>query len=145
MSDWVVNGAIIRFELKGNCQWSGWDGRLALSCPDRGLASDTKPVALAEDVENLAQLLAGKLYTATGFEDIRGIVSLPQVRVAIDTLDSNVTCGDRAIVVKSTEGSFTVACVPAFRAGSPPIPDPMPVKRGRWFVERPGQSLAASL
>jgi hypothetical protein len=144
MAEWVVEGATIRFEPAAGWSWLGWDGKLTLSCANHGLAADAKPVGLDEEVLRLAPQLAGRAYTATGFADVPGAVTLAAILVDSATLGLATTCAGRGIVLATTEGSFVVTCVPSFKAAAPPVPDPVVVKRGRWTIDRPGQTVGTS-
>jgi hypothetical protein len=71
-------------------------------------------------------------------------VTIATIIVDRGTLDRAVSCDDRGIVLTSTTGTFTVTCVPSIKAAVPPVPDPVPVKRGKWSIERPGQTVGTS-
>jgi hypothetical protein len=142
MSEWVTDGDTIRFVPGAGWDWFGWDGRLKVAAPDRGLSAEGRPVALASDILQLFAQLMGRTYKAQGFDDIPGTGTAAQISVTESTLDRATTIGGQKIVVAKTEGKFVLPCVPSMRAGVPPIPDPVPVKQGRWVVDRVQQSAA---
>jgi hypothetical protein len=145
MAEWVVAGAVIQFDPGMGWSWSGWNGRLELDVPDRGLTCDSHPVGIAEDICRMASKLRSKSYRAAGFSDTEETVLNASISVNTESLDEATTCDGKSIVLSSSEGTFEVACTPSLKAGSPPIPDPNPVgKRGRWFVEQSGQDSATS-
>jgi Contractile injection system spike tip protein len=144
MAEWAVDGGTVRIEPAAGWSWFVWDGKPSLRCADHGPAADGKPVGLDEDVMKLALQLAGRQYTATGFTDVPGAVTVATVLVDSGTLDRATTCDGRGIVLTTTKGTFVITCVPSIKAGAPPIPDPVPVKQGKWTIDRSGQTAATS-
>lgn len=144
MSDWVIDGDVVRFVPDAGWKWSGWEGTVKISAPDRGLSVGGRPVVLESDLRKLASALAGKNYSATGFDDSVGVGLHAQVDVQGDTLDQGTTIDGSSIALAKTKGTFVVTCVPSLKAGTPPIPDPHPGKRGRWYVDRTHQNIANS-
>jgi hypothetical protein len=144
MNNWAAAGGVVRFEPDSGWSWQAWNGTLTLSPPDRGLIADGKNVALSDDVRALASGLIGRSYTSTGFADIPGTVAGAVIDVPHSATDPRTEIGGQGIILRSSAGTFTITCVPSFKAAAPPIPDPLLVKTGRWFVESAGQSQASS-
>jgi hypothetical protein len=144
MNELFVDGGQVRFEPEAGWTWHGWDGTLAVTVAARELQADGRPVARPEDLQRVAQKLLSKSYTATGFSDVPGIVTAAQVECSAATLSPVVSHEGTKAVTKATRGTFTVTCTPALKAATPPVPDPVVMKRGRWSVVEPGQSLFRS-
>ncbi|MDP1562005.1 MAG: hypothetical protein Q8M16_11560 [Pirellulaceae bacterium] len=144
MSEYLSDGAVLVFEPDGPWKWSGWDGLVELSVANHKIRVEGKPLALSIDIESLFSQLMGKAYTATGFSDVPGVITMAQVAVTSSTLSEKSAIGGQKLALVSTTGKFTVACTPSLKVASPPIPDPLLMKTGRWKVERAGQSKARS-
>ncbi|MBL8855425.1 MAG: hypothetical protein JNK57_15770 [Planctomycetaceae bacterium] len=144
MSDYLSDGAVIVFEPVGPWKWSGWDGRGKLSVADHKFRVAGKPLALASDIESLFAQLIGQAYTATGFSDVPGAITMAKVTVTSATLSEKSAIGGKKLAVAATTGEFSVQCIPSLKAASPPVPDPLLMKTGRWKVESTNQSKARS-
>ena len=140
MDDLLVDGGSVEFAPGAGWAWGGgWDGRVSVSVSPHGMTSDGKAVALAADLERLATHLAGKSYTAEGFSEVPGTATMASVSVDDGTLSQRLIIDGAPVATAHTEGTFRVTCVPSLKAGSPPVPDPAPVKSGTWRVVRCGQ------
>jgi hypothetical protein len=139
----LAQGAIILFEPESGWKWESWDGKVK-AASERILMLEGKPVILKSDLEKLKDKLAEKSYKAKGFDDIPGNIASAIVRVTESTLSNVVECqGEFAATVK-TKGTFTVSCIPSFKAGSPPVPDPIATRSGKWRAEQAGQVVTHS-
>jgi hypothetical protein len=143
MDELLVEGGTVEFSADSGWAWAGgWDGKITLSVSPHGMTSDGKAVALAEDLERLATRLTGKSYTADGFADVPGTVTSASVSVDHGTLSPRVAIDGSRAATAHTQGTFQLNCVPSLKAGCPPIPDPVPLKRGTWRVVECGQAAA---
>jgi len=143
MDDFFVDGGVVEFKPGSGWAWAaGWSGKVTASVKPHGLTSEGQSVALTADFERLALQLSGRPYTATGFDDIPGMVTVAVVQVDAGTLSSRVAIDGDAVGTAHTSGTFRVVCVPSFKAGAPPIPDPLLAKEGTWKVARCGQAAA---
>ena len=144
MSEYAIDGSTIKLRPDGPWDWFGWDGRVTLAVPASLLRVNHKGVAVFADVQRLAANVVGRTYTAKGFGDVPGTVTTCQLTVDRSSLSEKTKIGSQPAVMKSTTGQFTMTCIPSMKAGTPPVPDPCPVKRGRWSIEDVGQKQARS-
>ncbi len=141
MDDLLVDAGTLEFVPGSGWAWAGgWDGRFTVSVSPYGMTSDGKAVALAEDLRKLEARLTGKSYTADGFSDAPGSATTATVNVDDGTLSPRVSVAGAPATTAHTTGTFRLVCVPSMKAGSPPVPDPAPVKSGTWRVVCCGQS-----
>ena len=100
-------------------------------------------MAVSADLIQMGSHLAGRQYTATGFNATPGAVVNGQVVVNQASLSQAVFQDGRACVTESSVGTFMIRCVPSLGSGAPPPPDPAASGRtGRWRVMSAGQSVA---
>jgi len=141
----VVDGGVVVFKpIPGVWQWSGFNGEITLDLPPRKMDVGGHSVSLADDIQKLKRQLRGKGYKGTGFNDVPGEVISANIQVIPATLSRASSLGGKSHVLKSTRGTFQIACRPSMRAGAPPIPDPLVMKLGTWSVRRSGQNKAFS-
>src|SRR5262245_48767357 len=124
--------ATIEFKPDPGWSWKGWGGTLSLKVARSAFKADGNGIALASDIQMLGVKLAGKMYTAAGFDAIPGTCIMATVAVSQATLSKTVTLNSQKCVTAQTRGTFTLTCVPSFGLGTPPPPDTKPTKRGTW-------------
>jgi hypothetical protein len=142
MVELTVQGGIVLFKPDSGWQWNGWDGRASIRTDAHPMQVDGQPVAVFNDRKGLESELIGKQYEAQGFDDIPGSVTNSEIMVDSVSLSNHVTCSNKKVALKSTSGRFRLDCLPSYKAGSPPTPDPILMKTGSWEIEKAGQAKA---
>ena len=138
----LIHGSVLKFHPDAGWSWKGWNGKLSLKASMHGVRIEKKPVALAGDIELMASHLIGKRYVSKIHKDIPGVVVSATITVKTKSLSRGAPIGGSRMPTTRTTGKFTISCTPAIKAGSPPIPDPVVVKTGKFTVLEPAQNIA---
>ncbi len=139
----AVEGCRICFECDAGWSWKGWDGKLTVRRGSGQTTAGGHRLVLFPDVIALQAQFAGHQYAAQGYEDTPGGVASALISVEGESLSPTLSDEGAPAVTAKTKGSFQVSCTPpSFRAGSPPVPDPLAsMHTGKWRVEDPAQGL----
>jgi hypothetical protein len=118
----------------------GWDGVLELDALMRHeLTVDGKVAILIEDVLGCGTKLCGKNYKAAGFDRIPGTIVICALSVDESSVSKRLTVRGEKVCGDETNGTFIVTCVPSMSGSTPPVPDPMPSRTGKWRFTAAGQ------
>jgi hypothetical protein len=144
MPEVVVNGGVLVFEPSPLFSWVGWDGKVPVRAGVAPFLVDGQRVAVAEDLVASSRAVCGHGYKALAFPDIPGSVLALELSIEEDTLTSSVVIDGNGSVVERTRGTYAISCSPSYRAGLPPVPDPLcQSHRGTWRIEESGQGKAS--